>query len=1051
MSKQDDFSSLFAPEAAKAEGSDDVWKVLLVDDEPDIHAVLRLALQDVVIEGRPLQLLDAKSGEEAKAKLNEQPDIALILLDVVMETEHAGLDLVHYIRKELDNRTTQIVLVTGQPGYAPQREVIEEFEVDGYRLKSELSSDKIFVTVYAALRTHKVMLDLKKQRELLVESEARYFDLYDQSPDMYVSVDAESAKILQCNQTLSDALGYSKEEIIGHPIFEMYHPDCMEDVKSAFQSFVETGEVHEAELELMRKDGSKLDVSLNVSAVRDAQGKVLRSRSSWRDISDRKLVEKQLRKERDFAENLVNTAPSIVVVLDKQGIIERINPYMEEISGYTLAEVKGKDWFTTFLPESNREQTRAVFMDAIDDITMHGNIDTIITRAGEERAIEWYDKTIKDHEGNTLGLLAIGQDVTERNQISKQLAVKEREYSDLVHQLQVAVVVHDADTSIRIYNNSACTLLGLSPDQMEGKTAFDPAWHFFDEERVPLQPEEYPVNRAIASKAAVKDLLLGIQRSDVSENVWVLVQANPVLNQSDEVEQVVITFIDITDRKQLENVQSARLRLFNQAEKSSVSELLEATLNEAENLSGSSIGFFHFVDDDQETLWLQQWSTRTKTEFCKAEAFGGHYPVSEAGVWADALRSRKALIHNDYAALPDRKGMPEGHAKVNRELVVPVMRNNKVVAILGVGNKQRDYTKKDVELVEFMADLAWDIAESKRNEDELVEANRRFQGMAEASPLAIYLSTSGVEQVGEYVNPAFTKLFGYTLEEVPTVAEWWPLAYPDEAYRKQVASEWEEKVAKAVEEQSDIEPIETVVTCKDGSERIISWSFISTAQVDCSIGLDLTDIRKSNEVLQQSERRLSEAQRIAHLGNWSLDLVNNNLEWSDEIFSIFEIDPDKFGASYEAFVETIHPDDRERVNQAYTESLEKMLPYEITHRLLMKDGRIKYVKEKCETSYDKENNPLVSIGTVHDITDLMIAEEQLRDLNRNLEQKVVERTDALTAINKRLEGFNELLADREMRVVEVKQEVNRLCRELDRDPLYGETDKAITKEEEAMR
>ena len=91
-----------------------------------------------------------------------------------------------------------------------------------------------------------------------------YYDLYDNAPDMFVFVDARTANIIRCNQTVVQALGYTKEEIIGHPIFERYHPDCLEQAKKAFQVFVETGEVHDAELVLKRKDGSKIDVSLNV-------------------------------------------------------------------------------------------------------------------------------------------------------------------------------------------------------------------------------------------------------------------------------------------------------------------------------------------------------------------------------------------------------------------------------------------------------------------------------------------------------------------------------------------------------------------------------------------------------------------------------------------------------------------------------------------------------------------------------------------------------------------------------------------------------------------
>jgi diguanylate cyclase (GGDEF)-like protein/hemerythrin-like metal-binding protein/PAS domain S-box-containing protein len=145
------------------------------------------------------------------------------------------------------------------------------------------------------------------------------------------------------------------------------------------------------------------------------------------------------------------------------------------------------------------------------------------------------------------------------------------------------------------------------------------------------------------------------------------------------------------------------------------------------------------------------------------------------------------------------------------------------------------------------------------------------------------------------------------------------------------------------------------------------------------LGASYVELSRAYAQLQQSsESRLKEAQRLAHLGSWELDLSKNHLTWSDEIYRIFEIDPEQFGASYEAFLNAIHPEDRAMVNQAYQDSLQTRQPYEITHRLLMADGRVKHVHERGKTDYDAVGQPLRSIGTVQDVTERVELEHELR-------------------------------------------------------------------------
>lgn len=184
---------------------------------------------------------------------------------------------------------------------------------------------------------------------------------------------------------------------------------------------------------------------------------------------------------------------------------------------------------------------------------------------------------------------------------------------------------------------------------------------------------------------------------------------------------------DVTERKQMEQIKEARLRLLTVASEKSLDELLQATLDELELLTESSIGFYHFLNADQETLLLQAWSTRTIKEMCKAEGKGQHYNVSEAGVWVDCIREHRAVIYNDYATLAHRKGLPAGHAEIIRILVVPIFRVGSIVAILGVGNKPIDYAEQDVAIVSELADLGWDIKERKIAEQKLQKTMQQLE------------------------------------------------------------------------------------------------------------------------------------------------------------------------------------------------------------------------------------------------------------------------------------------------------------------------------------
>jgi PAS domain S-box-containing protein len=255
---------------------------------------------------------------------------------------------------------------------------------------------------------------------------------------------------------------------------------------------------------------------------------------------------------------------------------------------------------------------------------------------------------------------------------------------------------------------------------------------------------------------------------ELNHAVW-----NEYIHLTPEFQTARIYATDITARKQTEEVLRLRLRLFEFAATRSLEELMQKALDEIDAITNSPIGFYHFVEEDQKTLSLQAWSTRTRQEFCHAEGEGMHYDLDKAGVWVDCVHQRKPVMHNNYAALPHRRGLPAGHAEVLRELVVPTMRKGLIVSILGVGNKPTDYDEQDVELVAYIADVIWEIVERKRAEAQLQEYQRWLEMQnTELRKLSLAIEQSGstivitdTKGTIQYANPRFEQTSGYTVHE----------------------------------------------------------------------------------------------------------------------------------------------------------------------------------------------------------------------------------------------------------------------------------------------
>jgi PAS domain S-box-containing protein len=282
-------------------------------------------------------------------------------------------------------------------------------------------------------------------------------------------------------------------------------------------------------------------------------------------------------------------------------------------------------------------------------------------------------------------------------------------------------------------------------------------------------------------------------------------------------------------------------------------------------------------------------------------------------------------------------------------------------------------------IVEIQA-IGRDITERKQAEQALRSSEERFSKAFRASPEALVISQLSNGLIIE-VNDGWRALFGYESAEVlgKTSLELNMFAHPEDRMR----------AVRLLQERGSLRDFELDIRRKSGEIRhaIMSAEKIETNDTACLLTIlhDITERKLAEQALRESEQRLKRAQEIAHLGSWELDLLKNQLTWSDEVYRIFGLQPQEFGATYEAFLEAVHPEDRAAVNAAYSESIEKGRDtYEIEHRVVRRSSsEIRIVHEKCEHFRDQNGQIVRSVGMVHDITERKRAQEEL---HRTLEE-----------------------------------------------------------------
>jgi PAS domain S-box-containing protein len=553
-----------------------------------------------------------------------------------------------------------------------------------------------------------------------------------------------------------DWLGWTEAEVHGCRPEDcpfLYPADAAE-VRGAMSALTRGGLPRNvAAARMLTKSGEVRYFEWHSSARFDDAGRLISILSFLHDNTPRRLAEEALAESETRYRSLFENNHAVMLLIDPEdGRIVDANPAAARFYGWPRCELVDKPiGDIDSLPEHRRQAETAAAQAA-----GHRQSNARHRLAnGSERDVDVYSGPIS-LAGRTL-LYSIVHDVTERTRTEKALADSEARFRALVEGAPDTIIVQ-TDGCFSYINRAGCALFGAeSAQELIGLPVFErfhPDYHARIAERM-------------------RGLTEARQPQPVQDQVWlrldggelnVEVCGQPI--RFDGKDGALVFARDISQRlghEQKLALMARRaeslLELPRVAGDLDERALMQRGQELAEDLTRSRIAFIHFVGDDEQTIELVTWSTRTLRDYCTA-AFDRHYPLGEAGIWADALRRRAPVVFNDYAAYPDKHGLPQGHSELQRLISVPVIEGGRVVMLTGVGNKSEDYTALDVETVQLISDSIWRIVQRRRSEARL----RQLSLAIEQSPDSIVITDLDADI--EYVNDAFLRVTGYERDEV---------------------------------------------------------------------------------------------------------------------------------------------------------------------------------------------------------------------------------------------------------------------------------------------
>ena len=805
-----------------------------------------------------------------------------------------------------------------------------------------------------------------------------------------------SGKFLGCNPPYEEYIGIKSDSLIGKTAYDISPKDLADKYTAADRRVFENPVPQRYETQMQFVDGTRHDVIFYKAPFLNKDGSMGGLIGTFLDITDRKQIEEALKESESFNRGLVENLPDYVAVYGQDGKLLYVNPSSARGLGYDADMLVGTH-VLSYIAKEYHETVIAKMTARKDGGDISPYEIEMVTKNGSRRSVIVKATTIQYHNNPAILLLLI--DITDRKKAEDAIQKTGREWQTTFDAINDVVYLLDDNGRIVRHNRAFETFTKKSADEIDGKLCYEV-----------LHGTTSPIAGCPNVKAQVSR-----QRESLELNIdgrWFEAIVDPIIDKNGSVSGAVHLISDITERKMseealaLDTQRMESLLSLSQMSQMDNAEIISEVVENAIRLTGSTIGYLATMNDDESVMTMQYWS-KTAHVSCNIIDKPIVYNVEDTGLWGEAVRQRKPVITNDYAAKsPFKRGTPKGHVPLFRHMNIPIFEGDHIVAVAGVGNKGSNYNDGDIRQMKLLMQGWWQTVIRKREEEEIRLSNVILKTQQETSPDGILI----VDKSGKILsfNHRFTEIWGIPLDVIDSRSDERALSYvldklsDPEEFIARVKNLYEHQEEKSREE----------ILLKDGNvlER---YSAPMLGEDNRYFGRvwyfhNITDRKQMEKQISESRELFADIISFLPDPTFVIDKEGKVLAWNRAIEQLSGVPAHDIigkgdheyslwmsGKRRPIFIDLVlHPDqDYARMN--YTGIQMDGQTVTGQYNVVLPDGRKTVLSLVASPLFDEQGKIVGAIESIRDITRIKETEAELARLNENLETIVKDRTRLL--------------------------------------------------------